>query len=807
MLKNYLSIAIRNLRKYKAFSFINIIGLAVGIACCIAILLYVKNELSYDKFNKNAYQIYRVCVSLRLDNNESNLAYSPSPMGEWLLHDFPEVTAFTRIRNFGFPVMRYKEKAFSEERFYWVDSTFFNVFTVHFLEGNPKTALTQPNTVVITESIAKKYFGNENPMGKILNADRRRDYIVTGVVKDFPKNSHFHFDFIGSLTSYADSRSTAWLSNNYYTYFVLRKGTDPKQFQQKLNTQVLKYIGPLIQSATGVTLEQLKKKGDNYSYFLQPLTSIHLYSHLDYEIEPNGDISYIYNFSAIAMAILLIACINFVNLSTARSERRSKEVGIRKTLGSNKIQLVSQFIAEAILMSTLAVFLAIVLVEIFLPLFNDISGKEISLGLFENLTTIPLLIFFAVLVGILAGSYPAFYLSSFQPVKVLKRESKTRGKRSFLRSGLVIFQFSVSIILFIGTFIIYNQLKYIQTKNLGFDKEQVIIINKTDDIGSKIESFKKELISNPKVISVSNSTGIPGDQNGDSVFRINGSPNEHMQDLQILQCDYGFVSTYKIQMKEGRFFSKEHPSDTTAVVVNQAVERVFGVKNLTGQYLQQPGNTPSTSTIYKVIGVVKDFNYQSLHQTIRPLVMQLFNSRGFGKFVAVRIAPGDYQSTISFLGKTWKKYAGNEAFEYNFLDQNLAHLYVAEQRTSKIATTFSILAILIACLGLLGLAAFVTEQRTKEIGVRKVLGASVPEIILLLSKEFVKWVLIANIIAWPAAYYIMNNWLNNFAYRINIGIWTFIFSGIIALIIALVTVSSHAIRAATANPIKSLRYE
>jgi putative ABC transport system permease protein len=362
-------------------------------------------------------------------------------------------------------------------------------------------------------------------------------------------------------------------------------------------------------------------------------------------------------------------------------------------------------------------------------------------------------------------------------------------------------------VLFIGTFIVYNQMKYIQTKNLGFDKEQVVIINKTDDIGSQIESFKKELISNPEVISVSNSTGIPGDQHGDSVFRINGTPNDQLQDLQILQCDYEFVNTYKIQMKEGRFFSKEHPSDTTAVVVNQAVEKIFGVKNLVGQYLVQPGNTLSTSRKYKVIGVVKDFNFESLHQTIRPLVMGLFNSTGFGKFIAVRIAPGNYQSTISSLENTWKKYAGNEAFEYNFLDQDLSHLYVAEQRTSKIATTFSILAILIACLGLLGLAAFVTEQRTKEIGIRKVLGASILEIILLLSKEFVKWVLIANIIAWPLAYYVMNNWLNNFAYRINLGIWTFLISGLIALIIALATVSSHAIRAATANPIKSLRYE
>ncbi len=804
MLKNYLNVAFRNLRKYKGFSFINIIGLAVGVACCIIILLYVKNEFSYDKFNKNADQIYRVHLEGRINNNEINMAMSPAPMGAVIKHDFPEVVAYTRIRNFGFPVLRYDNKAFSEERFYCVDSTFFNVFTVHFLEGNPKTALTQPNNVVITESMAKKYFGNKEPMGKILNADHRRDWIVTGVIKDVPKNSHFHYDFLGSLTTYSDSRNPYWLGNNYYTYFVLHKGVDYKQFQQKLNQDVLKYIGPQIEKVTGVSLNQLRKKGLRYGFVLQPLTSIHLYSHLDYEIEPNGDASNVYVFMVIAVFILLIACINFINLSTARSEKRAKEVGIRKTLGSNKVQLVRQFISEAILTSALAVFLAVVLVEIMLPLFDSISGKVISLGLLKNLTIIPLLICLAVIVGIIAGFYPAFYLSSFQPVKVLKSEN--RGKRkSLLRSGLVIFQFAVTIILFVGTFIIYNQLKYVQTKNLGFDKEQVIIINKTDDIGSQIESFKKEVLSIPSVINVSKSNAIPGNQIGDEAFRIEGSSNYRLQDLRQMWCDYEFDKTYDIKMNQGRFFSVEHPSDTSSVVINEAVVKIFGLKNPVGKNLIAPG--PNGGSRYKIIGVTSDFNYESLHQPIRPLVFHLYKNQEFGRFVSVRIKPGNYQSTISSLQDVWEKYAGNEAFDYNFLDRNLAHLYIADQRTSKLAAVFSILAIFIASLGLLGLAAFVTEQRTKEIGIRKTLGATVPEIIVLLSKEFIKWVVIANIIAWPAAYFIMHNWLENFAYRININFGIFILSGIIALLIALATVSSHAVKAATANPVKSLRYE
>ncbi len=570
MFINYFKIALRNITKYKAFSFINIVGLAVGIACAVVITLYVNNELSYDQFNKNADQIYRVHLKGRINNNEINMAMSPAPMGSAIMRDFPEVLAYTRIRNFGSPVLRYKDKVFSEGRFYDVDSTFFNVFSVKFLEGNPKTALTKPDRVVITESMAKKYFGDEEAMGKILNADHSRNWIVTGVIKDFPKNSHFHFDFLGSLTTYKDSRSTYWLSNNYYTYFVLRKGTDPAEFQKKLNEDLFKYIGPKIQKVTGISLEQLKSKGLKYGFVIQPLTSIHLHSHLDYELEPNGSISYIYIFSVIALAILLIACINFVNLSTARSEKRAKEVGIRKTLGSNKVQLVNQFIAEAVLTSTIAVMLAVVFVEIFLPVFNDISGKEMILGLFENIYTVPALIILAATVGIMAGSYPAFYLSSFQAVKVIKGESK-RSRKSMLRSGLVIFQFAVTIILFIGTFTIYNQLKYIQTKNLGFNKEQVVIINRTDDIGNQIQSFKKELLSNPDVISVSNSNAIPGDQKGDDAYRIEGTSNDRMQDLRQVWCDYGFVKTYNIRMEKGRYFSTEHPSDTTAVVVNEAV--------------------------------------------------------------------------------------------------------------------------------------------------------------------------------------------------------------------------------------------
>ncbi len=807
MIRNYLRIALRNIAKYKSFSIINIVGLAVGIACCIAILLFVRDELSYDRFNKLADQTYRIHFHAFFNNKDINLAPSCDPLEPTLVRDFPEVVAATRVRNFGFPVLRYKDKAFSEERFYWADSTFFNVFTVHFIEGDPRTALTQPNTVVITEAMAKKYFGNEDPMGKILNADRRRDYIVTGVVDGFPRNSHFQFDFLGAMASYPSMNNQVWLSNNCYTYAVLSEGTDPAEFEKKMNEDLRKYIGPQLKTATGATYEQLEAAGNRVGFYLQPLTSIHLHSHLDYEIEPNSDVAYVWIFSAIAFSILLIACINFMNLSTARSERRAKEVGIRKTLGSTRGRLMSQFMSESTLMSIIAMFLAVGLVELLLPLFNDISGKQLTTGFFDNFYSVPLLVLFAIVVGVLAGSYPALFLSSFLPVDVLKADGRKGSRKSLLRSTLVISQFVVSIVLFISTLVVYNQLRFIQDKNLGFDKEQLVIINKTDDIGSQLGSFKQELLGDPSVINVSNSDGIPGDQNGDNVFLPVGGTTQDARSLRTLRCDYDFAKTYHIKLLAGRFMSVDHPSDSMAVVLNEAAVNAFGLKDPVGKYITELPNGPQPPPKYEIVGVMADFNYESLRQTVRPLVIGMFNHGDFGKFVAVRIAPENYQNTMAFLDKTWKKYAGNETFEGNFLDQNLERLYRADITTSKIAAIFSVLAIFIACLGLLGLAAFITEQRTKEIGIRKVLGATVPEVIALLSAEFGKWILIANLIAWPLAYYIMNKWLQDFAYRVDITLWVFLISGVLAFIVALLTVSSHAIRAATANPIESLRYE
>jgi len=811
MIKNYIRIAIRNLFKHRGFSLINIIGLTVGLTCCFLILLFVRDELSYDRYNTKADNIYRVNLHGRISDSDFNMAVSCAPIGPTLNHEIPEVKNFTRLYKAGIPVIRYKDKVFSEDRFLWADSTFFDIFTLPFIKGNPQTALVKPQSVVLTESMAKKYFGNDDPIGKLLNMDNRIDYIVTGVIKDVPKNSHFHFDFLGSLTSYQNiMQDQRWLSNNLYSYVLLDKGVTNDMIKDKMEDVVLKYVAPQIKQALGVSLEQLKKSGALYNYSLQPLMDIHLYSHLDNEIEPNSDIQYVYIFALIALGILLIACINFMNLATARSAMRAKEVGIRKTLGSKKSQLIWQFIFESVLMSTIAVIIAAFLAELFLPFFNEITGKSITFGINESLTLVPMFVLFALVVGILAGSYPAFFLSAFDPVTVLKGNTLKGGKNSWLRSTLVISQFTVSIILIIGTFVVKDQLDYIQNKKLGFNKEQIVLVKKTDDIGRQIESFKRELLSNPSITSVSNSNTYPGGPTvGNSAYTAGGQSGDKSQLIMQMAADYGFVDTYQIPMQEGRYYSREHPSDTlNTIVVNEETVKIFGLKNPIGKKLIAVGNNADNSRTFTIIGVTKNFNYESLHSKIRPLIIHLFvPGRGFGRYTAVRVASGDIKNTLNYINKKWHKLAGAQAFEYNFFDKEFAKLYESERRTGKLFTSFSIIAIIIATMGLFGLVAFITERRTKEIGIRKVMGASISEIVFLLSKEFSRWVLLANIIAWPVAYYLMNNWLKEFAYRVNISIWLFPIAGILVLLVSLLTVSTLTFRAARANPANSLKYE
>lgn len=807
MLKNYLKIALRNFLKHKGFSFINIFGLAVGVACCLLILLFVVDELSYDKYHEKADRIYRAGLYGFIGGNEFHGVITAAPMAQTLVDEYPEVEASTRARNFGFPVFRYGDKVFSEERVFWVDPGFFDVFTVSFLQGDPETALDNPETIVLTRSMALKYFGEEDPLGKTINADQRRDYLVTGIIEDVPRNSHFHYDFLASLSTYPDSRSPIWVSNNYYTYFVLREGTSPEAFEAKLGELVKKYVGPQIQAAAGISLEQFYESGGEYSFFMQPLTDIHLRSHLEFEVEPNGDISYVYIFSIIALGILLVACINFINLATARSSTRAREVGIRKTLGSIRPQLIRQFLAETIMMSLLAVLLALLLVQLLLPVFNNLTGKLVAIPYLDNVFTIPLLLALVVFIGLLAGLYPAFFLASFHPVAVLKTETAGSLKKSKMRNILVVFQFTVSIVLIVGTLVVQRQLNYIQNKDLGFNKEQTVIIKKTDDLSDRLKTFKQELLNNSNVLGATNTGNLFGQTFGNSAFRLAGETGEDTHLLWTFFTDADFVKTYQVDMAAGRYFEEGREADNQAVVINETAVRDLGLEDPVGAQIVAFGNTREQERGLNIIGVVKDFHFESLHTQIRPMIIVMYGPENRGRFVSVRIGPENIAETMGFIENTWKKFALNQAFEYEFMDDYFGRIYEVEHRTGRIFLYFSILAIIIASLGLFGLASFVTAQRTKEIGIRKVLGASEPQIVVLLSTQFTKWVLLGNLLAWPAAYLLMNRWLQQFAYRGGISVLSFLGASVVVLVLALMTVSSQTLMAASANPANSLKHE
>ena len=702
MLKNYIVIAFRNLARFKGFSFINIFGLAIGVTCSVMLFLFVLDDLSYDTFNKKSGQIYRLFVDVSINGKKSISSKTAPPLGPTLAARFPEVETFTRIGYFGSRKFQLQEKEFRTGRIYAVDSTFFNVFTLPLLEGNPRTVLNRPNTLVVTESASKNYFGTGSLVGKVLHTDDGKDLLITGIMKDFPSNSHFSCEFLESMVSYPESQNQEWLMGGYTTYIVLRKDCTPQAFEKKLETIVTDYVGPQATILLGVPMSDFLAQGNKYKLSLQSLSSIYLHSQRDFGIDLNtewgdiksGDIAYTYIFLAVAVFILLLAVVNFINLTTARSERRAKEVGIRKTLGATQPLLIQQFLVEALLMSSISVFLAFGMIESLLPFFNELSGKTLELHLLNNFYTLPALICFTIFVGLFAGSYPAFYLSSFQPMQVLKSISTHGSRKSTLRSILVIFQFTISISFVIGTIVVRSQLDYLQNKNLGFNKEQLLVINNVGLLGGKIDAFKQELLKNSNVVALSNSSrlfqsGIPG-----SSFLLNKKIGADPMAFQFVECDYDFLKTYQIAMAAGRFFSKEYSTDSSAVVINQAALKEFGGIDPINKELTKLKDREETRT-YTIIGVVNNFNYESLHQQIRPLALHLSPVKTLANIITVRVQAGDIKRTISYCEETWKKFVGNERFNYGFVDQNLARLYQSEQKTSIIATVFSCLAIVI----------------------------------------------------------------------------------------------------------------
>jgi putative ABC transport system permease protein len=806
MLKNYLKIALRNLWKNKSFSAINILGLATGLATCLLIVLYVVDELSYDRFNKKAERIYRVDADIRLGGGDLHLATNSDPMGATLKKDYPQVEEYTRVyASSGSKLIKKGTQFIEEQDVAHVDSTFFNVFTLPAIEGDTRTALNEPNTVVITETAAKKYFGTTHALGKIIEADKT-PYKVTAVIKDVPRASHFHFDFLFSMDN-VDYGWGNYTSHNFQTYIVLKEGTDYKAFQKNFKTVIEKYVLPQAKQFIQVSsMEEFERAGNKLEYSLTPLLHIHLRSDRYPELSTNGNIQYVYIFSAVAFFVLLIACINFMNLSTARSANRAKEVGIRKVLGTERKTLVAQFLIESTLTVLIALILAIGVATLVLPLFNDIAAKSLSIKELASGKILPFLLLLPFAVGLLAGSYPALFLSRFKPIAVLKGSVSTGFKKSSLRSALVVFQFAISIVLIIGTIIVYSQLRYIQTKNLGFHKEQVLVINGTSALEKNTEAFKNEILNLPgvKTGTISGFLPVSNSSRNDNTFS-----NEPVMDakngvnMQRWAIDYDYIKTMGMEVVKGRTFSKEFGSDSSAMLINETTAKLFGFNDPVGKkiYTYDDNNKPIS---YTVIGVVKNFNFESLRQSIGPLCMVLGRSPGL---ISFKVNTSNIQGLVKQVGAKWMAMAPGMPFSYRFLDESFDEMYRGEQRVGKVAITFAVLAIIIACLGLFGLVTYAAEQRIKEIGIRKVLGASVQGIVQLLSKDFIRLVIIAFVIAAPVSWYFMNKWLEDFSYRVGMHWWIFVLAGSMALLIALVTISFQAIKAALANPVKNLRTE
>ncbi len=811
MLRNYILVALRNLWRQKGYTLINIFGLTIGLASSIFILLYVINELSYDKFHEKSDQIYRVWISGSMPATEMRHAVSSAPMAEALLNDYPEVEQSCRLRKAGGWLVRKGDRVFNEtaNEFIFADSTFFNVFSFELLKGDPLTCLTEPRSIVLTEEYARKYFGNEDPIGQTLKIEQDTSLsVITGVMADFPQNSHFHCKMLGSLNTIGESRSTNWLSHNYYTYVVLREGTDPVEFESRLREMLLKYVGPLIQQFLGVDIKQFEDSGNSYGYKLQKLTDIHLHSDLQYEHEPNGNPLYVYVFLVAAILILVIAGVNFMNLATARSTTRAREVGLRKVVGSRRPQLITQFLTESVLLSLIALVAALGVVYLFLPAYNNMIQLNLQFDIFSRSWILPLLLAFAVLVGIAAGSYPALVLASFKPAAIFSSE-KSASQKSILRNMLIVLQFTVTIVILIGTIVVNRQLNFMQKKDTGFGKENLLLVKRSDVLKTRIDAFKEQVVQHSNIVSAANTTHIPSNQYSDNAHWLEGWDRSEIFTLATSRVSYDFDRAMGLEMAEGRFFSREMPSDSFGVVINEAAVKALGLEDPLTTRFAQPGDNGGEGTFSPIIGVVKDFHFASMHSEIAPMAMH-FMPGNFEGVLTIRLGEGNKAETIEFLRSTWEEFNSEYPFDYFWMDEEFEKLFATERRTGQILMVFSILSIFITCLGLLGLISYTTNQRTREIGIRKIMGASEQVVMRLLSREVVNLLIISGMISIPA-YFGAKAWLQKFAYHIQFNVGGYFLVLLVVtltvLLLAILTVSFHSYKAATANPADSIRNE
>ncbi|MGC4101697.1 ABC transporter permease [Ferruginibacter sp.] len=801
MIKNYFKIAFRNLLKNKAFASINIFGLAIGFACCLLISAFLYNELSYDQF-PGSKDIYRVEINLE---NKDFYSAPDVAVGRGMKDAYPEIMDFARVLNWKNVFVKYDNQQFKEPAIGIVDSNFLQMFSITLQKGDVATALREPHTVVLSQAMATKYFGTADPMGKMLviNNNAANPFKVTGILGDMPGHLHFNFDI---YTGYRDNPNVqTWSNVGNYTYVRLRPGTDPKKLEAKFPELVAKHVVPEVQHDMGVSLAEAQKSVNTFIFYLKPIEKIHLYSSNKDEMEVNGSIKYVYIFAALAFFIILLAAVNFTNLSTAASIKRSKEVGIRKVMGSGKKQLILQFLSESLLLTFFSYIISLGFVYLALPFFNDLSGKHIVFTSFINYKAVLASLAFVIVTGLLAGTYPAFFLSSFNIISILKGKKNATPKTSNqLRSGLVVFQFAVSIALIISTIVVYRQLHFMQNKSLGYDKTQALIINDSYLLGKDQQAFKEQLLKDSRVVSATLSKDVPVGApsiDGTQAYAKDNLANESHSEIHInkYHVDYDYLKTLGMQMVSGRYFSPEY-ADSAAVVLNESAVKEFGFKgDPIGKSIISSGQHE-----YNIIGVVKDFHYTSVKEKIAPLVMMLGDNNGG---LIVKIKTAGVEGLLSTIKDQWNSFNPKGPFTYNFIDDRFAAVYSAEVRTGKIFSSFALISIIIAALGLLGLSAFSIAQRTKEIGVRKVLGANIGQVVVLLAKDFLYMVVIAFALSVPVTWFAMHKWLEEFAYRVNIGWTVFALAGSIAVLIALATVSFQAIKAALMNPVKSLRTE
>jgi putative ABC transport system permease protein len=798
MFKNYLKIALRNILKQKTYFLINVIGLAIGFVCCLLIFMYVQDELSYDKYHVKGNRIYRVCREYKFSNIEGTSGTTTPPMAKMLKHDFAYIENATQLSSWKFEnVIRYKDKKFFEKRIIAVDSSFFDIFTIPFIAGNPKTALAQPYSMVITQKMAQKYFGSENPVGKtIKNSDT--DYLITGVIENCPRHSHLQYDFIFSINSIKEIQQDNWGQHAITTYILLNEHASVKDIE----SQFPAFVKRNLFQNNNEAFDNFSSQGYYYKLFLQPLSDIYLNATIDESFGVHGNKKMLIVLFAIGVFILIIAGINYINLTTALSVTRNKEVAMRRILGGRQIDVIKQLLVETFIITLFAYLLSLLIAEQVLPLFEQITSKQYDLSYLLNPVLNATLIGFVVIISLLSSSYGAIVFSYSKPANILKNES-TITKRGTLRNGLVIFQFSICIIIIIATFIVFEQMQFIQHKDLGFNKENTIVVYPTNVWGNQRKLLKQELLKNSQILYVSNTGEALGE-----IFNNMGHTLENGTSgfLFTFWADYDFKEAFGLKMKTGRYFSREIPSDLNSVILNESAVKMLGLEDPIGKRFYPPGKILNREDFRTIIGVVEDFNFNSLYHQIKPLIIYP-NDEYWGRNMYIKIRTENIPATIQQIEKIWNTFAENQPFLYTFLDDDLNQFYQTAIKTMLILTIFSSLTIFIACLGLWGIASFTTIRRTKEIAIRKVVGLSIFNIFSLMVKGLLKWVILANIIAWPVAWYAMNKWLQNFAYRINMGWWMFVLAGGIALVIALLTVSWQAIRAATANPVESLRYE